>query len=118
MKLLFIYNANSDKISVALDFVHKIVSPSTYNCDLCAITYGNFGIKKVWEDFIKGLPMETEFLHKDEFQKKYPGNTTSFPAVFKLEDSKWEPCISAKEMETMDLTALMKRIEAEVHLIK
>lgn len=110
MKLLFVYNADSDKISAALDFVHKIISPSTYACNLCAITFGNFGIKKEWEDFIKSLPMETEFLHKDEFQKKYPDTSTEYPVVFANNGDIMKLCISAAELNKMDLKELMGRI--------
>ncbi len=114
MQLLFVYNADSDKISVALDFMHKIVSPSTYSCKLCAITYGNLGIKKEWADFLKQLPVETTFLHRDEFHKSYPDVVTNLPIVYKIENSELKICISAKEMETMDLEALINRIEAEL----
>ena len=34
MKLIFVYNANSGKLSAALDIAHKIISPSTYQCRL------------------------------------------------------------------------------------
>ncbi|WP_232221892.1 hypothetical protein [Methanococcoides burtonii] len=43
--LIFVYNADSGLINEMKDYVHKIVSPSTYECNLCAITYGNTGIK-------------------------------------------------------------------------
>ena len=110
MKLLFVYNAKSDKISTALDFMHKIASPSTYACQLCTITHGNFGIKKEWEDFIKSLPMESEFLHKDEFQKKYPDASSAFPVVFAINGDVMKMCISVEEMKKMDLQVLMGRI--------
>lgn len=115
MKLLFVYNANSDKISVALDFVHKIISPATYACQLCAITYGNFGIKKEWEDFIKGLPLETEFLHKDEFQKKHPNISIDFPVVYVVNNNDMELYISAKDMQEMNLKTLMDKVSGIVN---
>ena len=115
MKLLFVYNANSDKMSMALDFMHKIISPSTYACDLCAITYGNFGIKKEWGDFIKALPSESEFLHKDEFKKKYPGINTDFPVVYCINKDEMKLCISANEMKSMSLHTLMEHITTIVN---
>ena len=45
-ELIFIYNAKSGLVNEFLDFAHKIVSPGTYNCNLCAISYGNFSMKK------------------------------------------------------------------------
>ena len=109
MKFLFVYNANSDKISVALDFMHKIIRPSTYECDLCAITYGNFGIKKEWEDFIKQLPVKAECIHKDEFRKMFPEIRDDWPAVYKSNNDEMKVLISASEMQSRDLKAWMNR---------
>lgn len=114
MKFLFVYNANSDQISVALDFMHKIISPSTYACALCAITYGNFGIKKEWEDFIKQLPVKSEFLHKDEFRKIFPEIRDELPAVYNSNNNEMKLIISAAEMHSMDLKALMSRVSTFV----
>ena len=70
-ELIFVYNANSDLFSTVTDFAHKLLSPSTYNCNLCALTYGNFTIKQEWKSFIEELAIKTVFLHKDEFEKQY-----------------------------------------------
>jgi hypothetical protein len=40
MKLLFVYNADSGLFNSIAEAAHKIVSPQTYRCDLCRITYG------------------------------------------------------------------------------
>ena len=60
-ELLIIYNAKSGLVNEFLDFAHKIVSPGTYNCNLCAISYGNFSMKKKWSDYISSLPVKTTF---------------------------------------------------------
>lgn len=49
--------------------MHKVFPPKTYACNLCGITYGALSVKKEWAQFIEKLPLETEFLHRDEFQK-------------------------------------------------
>ncbi len=59
----------------------KIISPSTYQCQLCALTYGNFSMKQDWKSFIESLPIKSVFLYKDEFVQQYKMNT-AFPAVF------------------------------------
>ena len=51
MKLLFVYNANSGKLSALLDGLHKMVSPSTYDCNLCAMTFGHFLEDPTWKEF-------------------------------------------------------------------
>jgi hypothetical protein len=45
-ELIFIYNAKSGLVNEMIDFAHKIVSPETYDCNLCAISYGTFTKKK------------------------------------------------------------------------
>ena len=38
-KFIFIYNAKGGKWNSTLDLVHKYVSPRTYKCSLCKITF-------------------------------------------------------------------------------
>ena len=70
--LIFVYNASNGLFSAIADYLHKNISPQTYECNLCAITYDNFGMKKAWKDYLKNLPVEKIFLHKQEFQKRFP----------------------------------------------
>lgn len=81
-KLLIVYNADGNLFSKVTDFAHKILSPSTYPCSLCALTYDNLGVKKQWAEFLRKLNVEQEFFHKDEFLKKYKQYETEFPAIF------------------------------------
>ncbi|EAZ90332.1 hypothetical protein [Crocosphaera chwakensis] len=71
MKIIFVYNANSGFINTVLDIGHKIISPETYNCNLCNITYGILKEKEEWKTFRESSDHELKFLHKDEFEKKY-----------------------------------------------
>ena len=76
-RLQFVYNARTGFFNKLTDFAHKAVSPHTYNCNLCALTYGTFTMKQEWAKYIKSLPFEVEFIYKDEwerraFQAKYP----------------------------------------------
>ncbi len=80
-QVIFVYNANSDLFSTVTDFAHKILSPSTYQCQLCALTYGNFSKKQEWKYFVESLSIQTVFLHKDEFENQYKIKT-ALPAVF------------------------------------
>jgi len=110
MHLLFVYNAKSDKLSAAFDFVHKIVSPSTYACDLCAITYGNFKMKEEWGSFLSSLPIETIFLYKDQFIKQFKIENSTFPAVYLVKDNSFIKSIYADQMKGMDLADLMQTV--------
>lgn len=75
-KLIFVYNANSGKLNALLDSAHKVVSPSTYECQLCDLTFGIFKENELWVRFRESLAttnpdLKLEFLHKDEFEKQY-----------------------------------------------
>ena len=71
MRLIFVYNADSGLGNAMLDSMHKIVSPQTYDCQLCALTFGVFTEKEQWKNFRESSEIPMEFLHKDEFQKQY-----------------------------------------------
>jgi hypothetical protein len=82
-RLLFVYNADAGLLNMLKDWTHKIVSPSTYNCQLCALTYGNTGMRKKWQTFISSLSFDTLCLHRDEFHKHYPSlNNIPLPCIF------------------------------------
>lgn len=65
--LIFVYNADSGAMAALKDYVHKMVKPMTYECNLCAVTYGNLGLKNEWKRFIERIGMPVDFLHMDEY---------------------------------------------------
>lgn len=80
--LIFVYNADSGLFNTLTDMAHKIFAPQTYQCSLCAITYGNFAIRKEWQEFLQTLDAELEFLHRDELQEKYGIADIALPVIF------------------------------------
>lgn len=83
MKLIFVYNADSNFFSLVKGTAHKLASPETYPCNLCRLTYPFASMNKEWKKFIKSLPYEAIFLHRDEFNEQYPNHkNTQLPAVF------------------------------------
>ena len=62
MELIFIYNAKSGFFNSVMDYVHKFVSPETYSCNLCTLTYDNTGKKNEWANYLNTLPIEVEFV--------------------------------------------------------
>lgn len=98
MQLLFVYNANTGFMNQSLDWIHKVISPSTYSCSLCNLTHNAFGVKKDWCDFINQLNIETEVLHKNEFEAKYPLIKLNFPWIGCIEDSKKCKTIASDEL--------------------
>lgn len=99
-KIIFVYNANSGFFSSLKDTIHKTVSPKTYQCNLCQITFGAFDMKEDWKEFIQKLPYEIEFLHKNEFIKKYRIIEHDFPNAFTIKNGKPDLLISNKEINS------------------
>jgi len=113
LKLVFIYNADSGPISLIKDFFHKILKPSTYECNLCAVSFGNFSMKKEWKNYIDNLAVPTEFLHRDQFLRQYSIKNAKFPSVYIRRDSKLELFISQDEMNELQSVEELIRIVHE-----
>ena len=99
MDIIFVYNADSGKINALLDMGHKIASPDTYDCDLCALTHGTFTERKAWKHFRKSTALNLVFLHKDEFERQFE-NKFSYPVVLRRENA-LEVLISTAELNAM-----------------
>ena len=99
-ELIFVYNAKSGMVNEFLDFAHKIVSPSTYNCNLCAISYGNFTMKKKWSDYISSLPVRSTFTYKDKVSE-YGYNNIELPSIIFRNGSKSKVIISSEEINKL-----------------
>jgi len=96
MELVFVYNAESGKLSALLDLGHKILSPESYKCNLCSLTHGNFTERKEWKRFKELTSLDLVFLHKDEFEQEY-GKRFSYPIVLK-KDKGIEVFIATEEL--------------------
>ena len=99
-ELIFIYNAKSGLVNEFLDFAHKIVSPSTYNCNLCALSYGNFTMKKKWSDYISSLPVRSTFTYKDKVSE-YGYNNIELPSIIFRNGSRSKVIISSEEINKL-----------------
>ena len=103
--LLFVYNADSGLFNTLTDIAHKVFSPDTYECHLCALTYGTFSIREEWRTFLESLDVGLEFLHRDEFAARYEQSNVQLPAIFILRDGQIEPAMTAdtiNECTTID----------------
>ena len=111
-KIIFVYNADSGIFNGIKDLLHKNLSPNTYACRLCAVTYDNFGMIREWKDFIKTLNTPVEFLHRDESEQQYQISDVALPAAF-IQNSRnrLQVWIEAEEMNQcqslMDLKSLV-----------
>lgn len=111
--IVFVYNADSGIFNTVSDIAHKIFSPETYSCNLCAITYGNFGIRAEWKEYLESLEADLEFLHRDELSEKYGIAEISLPAVLLKKGAVCEEWISADEIATYSSVDDLKRIISE-----
>ncbi len=83
--LVFVYNAGSGVFNALADAAHKIFSPQTYQCNLCALTHSALGMRGEWRRFLDGLDAPPEFLHADELEARYGVAGVPLPAVFRRE---------------------------------
>lgn len=102
-KLIFVYNANSGRRNAWFDSAHKILSPATYSCSLCDLTYGVFKENGRWKRFREKSDTAMEFLHKDEFAKQYAskfGSRFEFPIILADTGTELEVFIGKKELDS------------------
>ena len=98
--LVFVYNADSGMFNTLTDIAHKVFSPQTYECNLCAISHSYLSERSEWKDFIEELGVECEFLHRDEFLKKYSSEEKDFPVIFELNDGELKLALSAEKINS------------------
>jgi hypothetical protein len=97
-KIIFVYNADSGVFNLLSDIAHKMFSPQTYACNLCAITHSNFGMKNEWKEYLDSLENPLEFLHADEFTGKYKSEKINLPAIFIEENGALKLVASADQI--------------------
>jgi len=102
VKLLFVYNANAGLLAGIMDSVHKIVSPATYDCALCAITYGALRMDPKWKAWLKAQPFEAVFHHRPDFRAAYPRADIALPAIVLAESDKLEMLVGADDFGAID----------------
>ena len=117
-RIIFVYNADSGLLAQLKDYVHKIVSPDTYPCSLCQITFDNLGMKRAWRRFVQALPHLAVFLHRDELAAHHPALAdVALPAVILDDDGAMRVLVSAEELDrTPDVGALQALVLAGLHV--
>lgn len=117
MELILVYNANSGVANKLWDALHKTVSPSTYACELCALTHHSLGARSQWKAFLKEKNIPTKVMYKDQFETAYQGSF-EFPAVLLHDKSNFTCILDKKEMgelnELEDFLVLLKHRLPEI----
>jgi hypothetical protein len=103
--LVFVYNAESGLFNTLGDVAHKIFSPETYACNLCALTHTAFGMRREWNGFLETLDARLEFLHADELAGRYGVKGLALPAILRARDTSLEefaPAAAINSCRTLD----------------
>ena len=102
-EIIFIYNAKSGLFNAFLDWSHKIISPKTYKCNLCSITYNNFGKEKKWKDFLKNINIQTHFYYIDHLKElDFVIETNELPCIFIKKNKEYKLIINSDQMDTFN----------------
>jgi hypothetical protein len=114
-ELVFVYNANAGLVAGMMDSVHKLVSPATYSCDLCAITYGLTSMDKTWRIWLRALTLPTRFYHRPDFKADWPEVTAPLPAIFVHRGNTLDTLVSASEFKAVEsVNALIALLEQKM----
>ena len=97
-QLIFVYNANTDPISAIVDYAHKVFKPSTYKCELCALTHHNLGERSVWKEFKNHANAEMEFLYIRGFEAKF-NLQYNYPVILEKADGGFLQIMGKKELQ-------------------
>jgi hypothetical protein len=108
--LVFVYNADSGVFNALADAAHKIFSPRTYACNLCALTHTAFGMRGEWREFLEGLGRPLEFLHADELKSRYGLEGAALPAVFERGGGALRILAGAEEINACGTLEELKRL--------
>ncbi len=107
-RLVIAYNANTGLLAGASDYVHKLISPATYPCALCALTYGLVGMRRPWRDFLASTGLPVVFHHRPDFRAAFPACDWPLPLLAVAEDDALRLLVGAGEMASLpDLDALI-----------
>jgi hypothetical protein len=115
MSLLFVYAGDSGVVNALVHCAHKIVSPRTYECHLCALTNGPVLRRKAWSRALAELAPDATFLHHDELHRRYGPDHPPLPAVFDVRDGRPHLVIGKAEIDACaDLDGLIALLRARV----
>ena len=108
--LVFVYNADSGVFNALADAAHKIFSPRTYQCNLCALTHSAVRMRGEWKRFLDGLDRPLEFLHADELKARYGVTGVPLPAIFRGDGESLEVLIGADSINACRTLADLERL--------
>ena len=113
-RLVFVYNAESGLLNMLKDGLHKALSPKTYPCSLCALTYGAVSMKKEWARFIATIALPVEFRYRDT-ATMWLSEDAPLPTLLMVQGSEATPLMSAQDIDACSsLAELMDQVSARL----
>lgn len=112
-QLIFVYNADSGLFNTVSDIAHKIFSPSTYSCSLCALTHSYFAMREEWKSFIESLGVDCRFMHRDEFIKAYNCQADGWPAIWLKQHNELNVCLESADINKCNDMSELKNLIRE-----
>jgi hypothetical protein len=109
-RLVIVYNANAGLLAGAMDSLHKLLSPATYPCALCAITYGLVSMRRAWRSYLDGLGMPILFHHRPDFRAAFPAAADwPLPLIAVEQDERLTVLVQASDFTAIaDLATLIR----------
>ena len=112
--LVFIYNARSGNLQALLDLVHKTLSPATYRCALCQLTY-TFRMRQPWREYLEKIPWEIEFRYFDQLGEEERQLAGTLPACLLKSDNHHQLLLDAEMINGChDLAGLINLLEEQL----
>ncbi|NLK26486.1 MAG: hypothetical protein GX307_07950 [Euryarchaeota archaeon] len=109
--IVFVYNIDSHLISEARDYFTRLSSAHAHRCHLVFLTHHAMGMKTEWKEFISGLGIPVEFLHRDEFMDRYPHIMTEHPVILQQVRGDLSVLLTAQEIRSC---TTMKELEKAI----
>lgn len=107
-KLILAYNAGSGWFDRLSDHAHKLLSPSTYSCDLCMLTHDSVRMYPEWRKELDKWNGEVLYLHKGEFNKLYGTFSNELPLIMVDDNGEMELILNTEQLAAFsDLTELI-----------
>ena len=111
MELIFVYNAKKGSFNEAIDFAHKILSPSTYACELCLLTHNYFVKRREWKEFEERIKMEMLFYHFHDFESIFKMKY-EYPVILINYENRMEILFDKEQISQMkDVSDLISEID-------
>ncbi|GEM_PF-672874 len=117
-KLILVYNAENGAFNAIASTLHRVFSPSTYECSLCFYTYDIRGMSLKWKNFLGALGCQLEFYYRTEFRTANPQIACELPAIFIEDENELTLLLSAEKIRgSGDVDGLIQNVLAKLEVM-